>query len=322
MSCKQDKLDDIVVLKPITNRNLIDVNYVINDSFPKGDTRRYGIFPNKSINSNYLNNVLYLASKGLPINFSKGLYKTNLQLKSKNNITLNFNEAVLAGSLSIIDQSSRINIAGQLTILDKLFIRESSHINFNHLNVLSDTINNLYQKKNRGVSIYAGSKYISFNGLNIKNTGGLLDNHYKLTAAALQIHGYNNNPEYIKIKNLKITGSDRTALYLTGNHHFIENAKISNFGLGSNKNMFGLEDAIPGTEKEFTGAWLNKCNNVIIDSLEINQASKKGVNSIRLDEGKYHEPTFINHIKIANKAKLLKIADHQLTNVLVKDEYE
>ena len=61
---------------------------------------------------------------------------------------------------------------------------------------------------------------------------------------------------------------------------------------------------------------------MVIDSLEINQTSKKGINSIRLDEGKYHKPTFINHIKIADKAKLLKIADHQLTNVLVKNEYE
>jgi hypothetical protein len=40
-----------------------------------------------------------------------------------------------------------------------------------------------------------------------------------------------------------------------------------------------------------------------------------------LDEGKYHEPTFINNIRMNGIAKQLPIFDDQLTNILVKNEY-
>lgn len=324
-SCEQDVSSKVPLVSNL-NTNFSDLQYVLSDSFPKGDIRRYGIFPNKPVDQNTFTKVLELVSKGLPITFPKGIYNTNIKIEGLKDVQLNFNDAIITGAILIIEKDSvpsqRIEFKGQLTVLDKLFIRKSKDITFNDVILHSDTLNNIYNKKNRGVSIYSGSRNISFKTLKINNTGGTEDSFFKYTAAALQIHGYDNNPEHITIKNLEITNSDRTALYITGNNHKLDKVSITNFGLGSSKNMFGLEDAKPGTEKEFTGAWLMKCNNVVIDSLEINQADKKGKYSLRFGEGKYHEPTFINHIKLSGYAKQLNIADHKLTNILVKDEYE
>lgn len=319
ISCKQT--EQINVLAPITNLEVDDSKYIINKKFNKGDVRRYGIYPNKEIVPEFLDNAIHLASKGLPITFIKGVYSTNIKLHKVENITLNFQDAIIAGHVMISDSTSKINITGRLTILDKLFIKESSNIAFNTVIVESDTTKNKYNKKNRGVSIYAGSKHISFNSLKIVDVGGDSDEFYKHSAAALQIHGWNNNPEYIQINSLEINNSARTALYITGANHKIKQTIITNFGIGSVENMFGLEDATPGEEKEFSGFWMNKCNNCEIDSLSINNTANSGVYSLRLDEGLYHNPSFINHINFRNNAKIMPIKDDVLTNILVKNEY-
>lgn len=311
-----------------TSKIKIDVNdnpFVKNSTYPKGDARRYGVYPNKTISTTFIKNLIYLANQGLTINFPKGYYKTDLILEGITNASFVFNDAIIQGSLYITEdkkiESQKIKIDGSLTILDKLFIRKSNNISFNNVTLKTDTLKNTSNKQNRGVSIYAGAKNIAFKFLRINNTGGYDDAYFKYTAAALQIHGWNNNPENVTIKNLEINNVDRTGLYLTGKGHKIEKASITNFGLGNANNMFGLEDAKPNEEKQFSGAWLNKCNDCQIDSLEIKNNTKKGTFSLRLDEGKYHQPTFIYNINISGKAKKLPIKDNELTNILVKNEY-
>jgi len=279
------------------------------------------VYPNQPISQKKLSNILALAKEGLPIIFPKGEYKTNLVLNNTSNVSFVFQEATINGAISILDGSSKLKFDGQLTVLDKLFIRKSNNILFDRLIIKTDTVLNIYHKKNRGVSIYAGSKNISFDYLKIEDTGGLPEGFYKYTAAALQIHGWNNNPEQVNINKLEINNSGRTALYITGNGHQIEKALINNFGIESPKNMFGLEDASPGEEKEFTGVWINRCNDCVIDTLAINSNTIFGKYSLRLDEGVYHEPTFINNIHFGAKAKELTIKDDELTNILVKNEH-
>jgi hypothetical protein len=319
LSCQKKKTLNII--NPVVNSNVIDTKYIINESFTKGDVRRYGIFPNQKISQKHLSKVISLAAEGLPLIFPKGNYDTNLILKDVSNINFIFQEAIINGAVNILDGSSNIKFEGELTMLDKLFIRKSNNIQFDRIIVKSDTIENLYHKKNRGASIYAGSKKIFFNYLKIENTGGAPDEFYKFAAAALQIHGWNNNPEQVFIHKLEIHNSARTALYLTGKGHKIDKVAILNFGLGSSKNMFGLEDAVPGEEKEFAGAWINRCNDCEIDSLSITNNFLKGKFSLRLDEGLYHEPTFIYNLHFGVKVKELPVKDDLLTNILVKNEY-
>lgn len=320
-----DNTEPINIIEPKENLKVVDSEFVIDSTYTKGDVRRYGIFPNKGVSVKHLNNVLHLANQGLPIYFPKGYYNTSIVLKKASNISLHFDEVILGGELQIIDEDNQasqfVKITGTLTILDKLFIRQSNNISFDDLFLVSDSIRNIYKQKNRGVSIYAGSKNIKFNTLTINDTGGDPTGFFKYTAASLQVHGWNNNPENILINRLSINNAGRTALYLTGSDHQINKATISDFGLGSNQNMFGLDDARPGEETEFAAVWINRCNGCIIDSLLINTIYNKGQYSLRLDEGIYHEPTFINNIKLNNKAKDLPIKDDELTNILVKHEY-
>lgn len=324
ISCVDTK-EIIDIIGPTETLNVVDGEFVIDSTYAKGDVRRYGIFPNKAVSGKHLNNVLYLANQGLPIQFPKGYYDTSIVLKKASNISLQFDEVILGGGFQIIDDNGEdsqfIKITGTLTILDKLFIRQSNNISFDDVLLTSDTIQNSFKQKNRGVSIYAGSKNIKFNSLTINETGGEPTEFFKYTAAALQVHGWKNNPENILINSLSINNAGRTALYLTGNNHQIKKAQVSNFGLGNNENMFGLDDASPGEETEFTAVWINRCNSCEIDSLSINSTFNKGKYSLRLDEGKYHEPTFINNIQLNNKAKELPIKDDKLTNILVKHEY-
>ena len=324
LSCTDTK-EIITVINPTENHNVDDKEFIIDSTHVKGDVRRYGVFPNKNISTKHLSNVLYLANQGLPIYFPKGYYNVTIILKRASNISIQFDEVILGGGFQIIDEynqaSQFIKITGTLTILDKLFIRQSNNISFDEVFVSSDTIQNSFKQKNRGVSIYVGSKNIQFNSLTVNDTGGYPTEFFKYTAAALQVHGWKNNPENILINRLSINNAGRTALYLTGNNHQFNKVTVSNFGLGSNENMFGLDDASPSEETEFSGVWINRCNSCEIDSLAINSTNNKGQYSLRLDEGKYHEPTFINHIQLKNKATELAIKDDKLTNILVKDEY-
>lgn len=319
ISCKKNVENEL--LHPVSNANISDAVYVQNDSFPKGDVRRYGVYPNKPISEKKMTRIITLATKGIPITFPQGLYRTNLILKNVSNVNFFFKDATINGAVSILDSSNRIKFNGRLTILDKLFIRKSNNITFDTIFLKSDTLINLHHRKNRGVSIYVASKNIFFNTLEINDTGGDADDFYTHSAAALQIHGWNNNPEHVYINKLKINNSARTALYFTGNGHRIGSATIANFGKGSTHNIFSLGDAKPGEEKEFTGAWVNKCNDCLIDSLSISGDIFKGTYRLRLDEGIYHEPTFINNIHFSDKVKELPIKDDELTNVLVKNEY-
>jgi hypothetical protein len=322
LSCKsKSKSNEIIIEKPILDNLVDDSSFILDKTYSKGDVRRYGIYPNKTISHQNLKNVLLLASKGLPIVFPEGYYETNLVLDNIANVNFTFKNATITGGINIVNYSNRINFSGKLMVLDRLFVKESSNISFDSLIVKTNTIFNIRHNKNRGVSLYAGSKNISFKFLIIENTGGTKEEFYKYTAAALQVHGWNNNPKNIYIDDLQISNAGRTALYLTGTGHKISKVKILNYGLGSSKNMFGLEDAAPGHEKEFSGAWINKCSNCEIDSLEIINDLNKGRYNLRLDQGKYHEPTFIFNIHIDGKTNNMRIKSNKLTNILVKHEY-
>lgn len=320
-SCKNDI--NLNSQKNYSNHiEISDQSYVVDTIYQKGDVRRYGIYPNRSFSNKTWNQVVHLASKGMPITFQKGMYRGNFIFSGLDNITMHFKDATLAGGIQIINNenigSKNINLLGKLTVLDKVFIKQSQSIKFDNLSIVSDTIHNIYNKKNRGFSIYAGSKNITVDTLKIIDTGGSSDPFYKYSASALQVHGYNNNPEDININYLHIKDVARTALYLTGNNHHIKKIDIDNFGFGSNSNMFGLEDAKPKSQEVFAGAWFNKCNDCTVDTLVINAQPNSKIFSAKFGLGVYSKPCIINNIQFNKRAQQMPIEDDLLTNVLVK----
>jgi len=321
-SCQPKKNKD-PLKSGITNKNINDELSVKNFNYKKGDIRRYGIYPDTYFSKKEWNHVLALADKGLALTFEKGTYLGNFIFKGVDSIKIQFNDVKIAGELQIIEDSKKptnnLNFLGNLTVLDKIFIRKSSDIKFQNLQITSDTINNLHKKKNRGLSIYVGSENIKIDTLIINNTGGSSNVFYEHSAAAMQVHGYNNNPKNIKINYLRITNAARNAMYLTGYNHHIKKVDIENFGYGSTKNMFGLEDAKPNAQLQFTGAWFNKCNDCTVDTLIIGSNKNKGLFSTRFDLGLYSQPCIINNIKFKGLAEEMPISDDVLTNVLVKN---
>ena len=326
LACAKEQ-DKVILEEPFVKEKFNDTKFVINSLYNKGDVRRYGLFPNKKVKPSIVNKIIKLSSQGLNVFFPKGYYPINLNFEGVTNGSFYFDNVVIGGRISIVNknkiQSSKIRFDGELTLLDKLFIKSSNNISFQTVRIDTDKTLNLHNKKNNGVSIYAGSDKIFFSKLIIKNTGGNSLNHYKLSAAALQVHGWNNNPTYLIIDHLEIVNAARTGLYLTGENHFIKKTIIKNFGLGNNDNMLGLEDATPGEEREFAGAWINKCNNCHLDSLNISQNNNhtNALYSLKLDKGKHHKPTFINNIHIYDFNTKLVVKDDELTNILVKNEY-
>lgn len=324
-SCLEREKKSTVTERINSSEKFYDSLWVKDYSYAKGDVRRYGLYPDESIQESTLNTVLNLAEEGLILTFPKGFYKTNFELIGKKNITIYFDDVTIGGAINIINVDSEtsvnIKLKGKICVLDKVFLQQAKNISFEDLIIKSDTTRNIHNRLNRGLSIYAGSKNIFFEDLKILDTGGTGDDFYKFTAAALQIHGWNDNPENIVIRNLLIQNASRTAVYITGNNHKIGKAKVENYGKsGSSNNMFGLEDAKSGSEKLFTGFWINKCNDCIIDSLEISNLYKTDY-SLKLGIGEYSKPAVINNIRRSGKSKHEPIEDDILTNVLVKNEY-
>lgn len=323
ISCENTEKKTGVIDIPMSDKE--DPRLVLNDTFATGDVRRYGIFPNTLMDRSTLNEILEMATGGPQLYFAEGHYPIDISIEGLSNISMYFDNASLGGALIIIDndnkESSNIVINGNLTVLDKIFIRKSNTIFFENIEVKSDTLNNVYHKRNRGVSIYVGSKDVNFKTLEISDTGGDEDAFFGHVAAALQVHGWDNNPSNLSIDHLRIINAARSAMYLTGFNHKIKKIEIANFGLGNDLNMLGLEDAKAGDEKAFSGVWINKCNDCVIDSLTIrNDRFKKGY-SIHFGMGNYAKPTFINNLQFVGGAKKMDLKDDPLTNILVKSAF-
>lgn len=319
-SCNHD--DKLPLKITLSQKEVNDMCCVKDSSYKQGDVRRYGIYPNRPFSDIQWSKVAELADKGMPLTFNKGMYHGNIILKGVDSISIHFNDVIIAGGLQIIGKEEKVSnhiiLTGKLTVLDKVFIKQSHTIQFERLNISTDTLHNIHNKQNRGLSIYAGSQNIYIDSLKISDTGGNDDVFYTHSAAAMQVHGYNNNPKKINIKYLKIKNAARSALYLTGNNHNIKKIEIDNFGFGSNANMFGLEDAKPEAQKMFSGAWFNKCNDCTIDTLILKAKPNNKMYSANFGLGVYSKPCIINNIMRNSYAKEMPIKDDVLTNVLVK----
>ncbi len=325
-SCQEKSSKE--VFNATINNEISDSNYVINHSFPKGDIRRYGLLPETDAISNFkssknaLENILNLAEQGLEIIFPKGHYKTGMIIKGKKNLNFYFDDASFSGQIQIIDgldnvPSQNINFKGKLVTYSKFFTRNSQNITIEDLLIKTDTTKNSNNKESLGCSIYAGSKHITIDSLIIDGLGSQ-SKYYQHSAAALQLHGWNNNPEHVTINYLEIKSSDRHGAYITGNNHVFNTIKIEKFGTGSNKNIFPLGDAKDDEVKTFSGFWINRCNDCEFNNVEINTNNSLGDYSLKLDEGQAYNPSFIYNLKLIEGKNKLPILDDYLTNILVK----
>jgi hypothetical protein len=300
-----------------------DKAYVANPNFSYGDVRRYGIFPETEVPKSVLDRIIELANQGVPLVFPSGYYPISLDIEGAEDISIYFHNAVLGGGISIVEKknqsSSRIALKGSLTVLDRIFVRQSSDILMDTLRIISDEERNIYGEKNRGLSIYVGSRNIRVDDLKVIHSGGEPTEHYQFSAAAVQLHGWNNNPRNVYIHKLTIRNAERSGIYLTGSGHRIGILEVSGFGSGSKIQMAGLDDAAPGSAELFAGVWINKCENCELDTVRISNGPLQNLTGLRMDPGEAFKPTIIYNLLLNGDSTDLRVEDSELTNVIVKN---
>ena len=300
-----------------------DSSWVVDASFETGHVGRYGIRTDVNYNQTQVKKLLEINSLGVPLFFPEGTYRMNLIIDGSKNHHMVFNNATIAGQLHIIGQeaekSSNINLKGQLTVLDKVFMRHAENISIETLHVVSDETNSLREIDNPGVSIYAGVDKVSIDSLFIENTIQSDLDHNKFSAAAFQVHGWNNNPKNINIDYLEIKNSGRSGVYLTGQNHEIGRLIIDTFGVTESTNMAGLEDTTPGTEKNYKALWINKCNNCIVYEAEILQEPSENTYHLAVGVGDTSKPSIIEQLSFISENGEVSVKERIPSNVIVKN---
>ena len=232
-----------------------DSKWVIDSTLPKGHIGRYGILPNTYYSDAQVKKVLEMNALGVELFFPNDIYDINLVFDSSKGNKIVFDNTTIKGRLYIIGSdgalSEDIQLLGKLKVLDKVFLRHAQNIKLETLKVISDSTNSKRGTDNPGVSIYAGVDTLILDSLFIENPTQNNQDHNKFSAAALQVHGWNNNPKNISMDYVHIKNSGRSAVYLTGENHEIGTLIIDSFGGTEDTNMAGLEDAIPGEEKKY-----------------------------------------------------------------------
>ena len=317
-SCKQAEKEVV----PERKIKLNEAEFVVNNQFEKGDVRRYGLMPDSIVHPKVIENILNLAESGLSITFPKGLYKTSLIFKGRQHIHILSQDASFSGQIQIIEAddktaSSHITIKGKITTYNKFFSRFSNDISIDTLYIATDVSKNDAGKRSLGCSIYAGTKNLDIKKLVVEDLGSG-DDYYQFSLAALQLHGWNNNPQNVTIDEAIIEKSDRHGAYITGRNHHIKSLIIKQVGLGTVSNHNGLEDADSDEVAVISSLWINKCQDSRFTNVTIDCSNSQPQFTVNFDEGNSSEPTIIDYLVIKNNPKEIQLLPNDLTNCVVR----
>ncbi|WP_225035910.1 hypothetical protein [Winogradskyella sp. SM1960] len=318
---KPSKTDD--------NKTFNDSIYVLYPDYEVGDSRRYGVFPDSTFN-NYKHPNTNMSRMHTLIDFaqdydgtiffSKGYYQTNLIMDSKQNIDFKFDKAEF-NLLHITNEkgqpSHNITLRGTLVLYDRLGTYNSHNIKIDSVIIKTNEYKNLAKQKSRGCHIYKGTDTLSIKYLEVHDLASGSE-IYKNNHAALAIDGLRNNPTHVSIDEVYIKSSDRHGAYITGSNHIFKKIKIEKYAQGTTEGMTGMQDSDPGEELEFSGLWINRCNDCQFDNVDINTKLSRNYYPLKLDEGNIGRPTFIDTLTLDVKYKDTLVLDNVLTNILVK----
>ncbi|WP_417238539.1 hypothetical protein [Bizionia sp.] len=323
VSCKKNKEEQIKTI------SFNELDFVVNETYPKGDVRRYGLnFENAAqthpkSKKGMMETVLDVAELGnIEMIFHEGYYNTNLVLNHRKNLNLKFNnsEFSLIHIVQAYDSLSRpenINLKGSLIGYASLGITNASKIAIDSIILKSDISKNSWGLRNAGCHIYSGCNDIKINYLEVQDLGSGSEK-YKNAHAALVIDGAGNNPINVQIKKIYIKSSDRHGIYMTGRDHLIDEVIIDKFGVGSSKGMSGMQDAENGEEKDFKALWINKCYDSFIENITINELESKGKYTAHFDSGNKEKPVTIGKFKVINNNPDITILEEDPNGVIIE----
>lgn len=307
-----------------------DSNYVLDDSFPNGDARRYGVSSKTAkllhpySGKNRLVTALDIAEKtGKKMSFPSGYYGMDLILDHRQDLKLRFNNSEfslihITQEYDSLPKPKNIILRGNIISYDRLGITEAKNIKIDSVHIKSNISKSLRGLRSRGCHIYYGCEGINIGYLQIDDFGSG-DKSYKYNHAALAIDGWNNNPQNINIKKVYIKSTDRHGIYLTGENHFLGEVVIDKYGIGSSDHIEPMQDAKAGEEKHFKALWINKSYNSIIKNITINEKDSKGKYTAHFDYGEKNRPVIIKRLNIINNSKDVKILKDDNNGVLVNE---
>lgn len=328
-SCKNDRKqpnESQVEVEEVFN----DSSYVLDSKFPLGDVRRYGLTAETAklvhpfTGKNRMITVLDLAEeRQIEMSFPGGYYGMNLDLTSRKNLKLKFNnsefhQVKIVHRNDTLKAPENIVLGGTLIVFDRLALTEAKNITLDSIIIKSDINKNLSKGKSRGCHIYHGSKNIKIKYLKIDDLGSDLVKD-KYTHAALAIDGWNNNPVNVQIEKIHIKSTDRHGIYITGKDHLIGDVVIDKFGVGSSEGMDGMQDAKKGEEKDFKALWINKCYDSFIENITINEKDSKAKYTAHFDAGDKERPFTIGTFKVINNNPKIELLEEEGNGVVIEE---
>ena len=325
VNCSEGRNTKSSIIPSIDNEQ----DYAINLEFEKGDARRYGVFPevtntriNERTGKSVIVSLLDLAeTNDIKIYFETGDYPHDLNLKSRKNLDLVFNDVsfnALVISGTTINKSENIKLAGSIKLYDRLGVYQAQNIWIQDVIITSNFTKNLGKLRSRGCHIYKGAINVKIDYLKIEDLGSGESKAYENSHAALVIDGMGENPIGVSIKKLLILSSDIHGAYITGENHSIDSLTIKAYGQGETSFMSKMQEAKPGHEKIVSGAWINRCNGCSFKSMTIITRNSPLGFPLKLDKGRLDRPTIIEHLILDQKYTDTLIVDEINSNIILK----
>lgn len=276
---------------------------VINPTYPWGDVRRYGIFPDGVTNwqtTPYIPNAIAnSATLGLELYWPQGYYASQCLIMTSN-VTMRFEEgAEFGGLVHVVSHRSQdpqsadqnplenIRLKGCVTTYGRYGQTDARNVWIDRIHLKADSTKDIDNHINgRGAHIYWGNDGFWCDEIVVDNC----DNAMATLDAAIAIDGFGNNPKNFHIGKIHIKDSKVHGLYLTGSGHWIGEVVVDAFG--SDK----LNDANPGLQdsngvaqsRELCGVWLNRVQDTFIGKISVNQdvvdERPNARYSVRIDE--------------------------------------
>ncbi|WP_141402457.1 hypothetical protein [Sediminicola luteus] len=308
----------------------VEKNYVLYSVYEKGDSRRYGVFPDKQADGSphpfsgksKIQTLLDISERGkIEIRFTEGYYPFDLTLIKRRNVRLIFENATFK-TLYLTNENeeilNQIKLEGTLKLVDRLGAYNINGVEMDSIIVYSDTTNVLLNYRNRGCKFYKKTNNVKIKYLKISDVGSgskLFENTY----AALMIDGMGDNPKNISIQEVVISNVDRNGMYVSGNNHSFGIVNISSFGKGSKEHLNKIQETVGNEYLTFCGIWINRCEDTYFRRVNIlADDSLEWPVFMKLDEGPVYKPVVIDYLEMNRIYEDTLIYDKKTTNVLIK----
>ncbi len=296
----------------------LEKKLTLNPSFPAGDVRRYGIFPEKSgmsgvVKITKIDSVLKLASSGLELYFPPGYYNRYILIEKAQNMSLRFDNVQL-GSALLIRSSENIRIKGKLTSYNTVEIKNARNIHLDSILIINNPERHSGRRASAGMQILEASENVHIKFLYTEGLGS--GKSYRYTHAALKIYGYPKLPQQIEISKAHIKNASVHGAIIMGDGIQMDTLIVEGYALHPNPYLVKLSN-VKQTPGNYYAVWFQKNTGSEYGLVDVPEIKAK---AIRLGPGNIYRPTVIHYLKLPRANEVDALIDDDLkTNIVVRN---